>query len=56
VDGMDEPEFAPAVGLMLLDMFLGPAAEISFIDQKDGMFTGVNTSLNTLLGRFKKRK
>jgi cell division protein FtsA len=56
VDGMDEPEFAPAVGLMLLDMFLGPAAEISFIDQKDGMLTGVNSSLNTLLGRFKKRK
>jgi cell division protein FtsA len=56
VDGMDDNEFAPAVGLMLLDMFLGPAAEVSFIDQKDGMLTGVNASLNTLLGRFKKRK
>jgi cell division protein FtsA len=56
VDGMDENEFAPAVGLMLLDMFLGPAAEVSFIDQKDGMLTGVNASLNTILGRFKKRK
>jgi len=56
VDGLDEPEFAPAVGLMLLDMFLGPAAEVSFIDQKDGMLTGVNASLNTILGRFKKRK
>ena len=29
VDGMDEREFAPAVGLMLLDMYLGPAAEVS---------------------------
>jgi len=56
VDGLDEHEFAPAVGLMLLDMFLGPAAEVSFIDQKDGMLTGVNASLNTILGRFKKRK
>jgi cell division protein FtsA len=56
VDGMDEPEFAPAVGLMLLDMFLGPAAEVSFIDQNNGMLSGVNASLNTLLGRFKKRK
>jgi len=56
VDGMDDNEFAPAVGLMLLDMFLGPAAEVSFIDQKDGMFTGVNASLNTILGRFKKPK
>ncbi len=25
VDGLDEQEFAPAVGLMLLDMFLGPS-------------------------------
>lgn len=56
VDGLDDHEFAPAVGLMLLDMFLGPAAEVSFIDQKDGMLTGVNASLNTILGRFKKRK
>jgi cell division protein FtsA len=56
VDGMDEQEFAPAVGLMLLDMFLGPAAEVSFIDQKDGMFTGVGVSLNTILGRFRRHK
>jgi len=41
---------------MLLDMFLGPAAEVSFIDQNNGMLSGVNASLNTLLGRFKKRK
>jgi cell division ATPase FtsA len=55
VDGIDEQEFAPAVGLMLLDMFLGPAAEISYIDSNGGMFKGVNMSLNTILGRFKKR-
>jgi cell division protein FtsA len=55
VDGIDEQEFAPAVGLMLLDMFLGPPAEISFTDSGGGMFKGVNVSLNTILGRFKKR-
>ena len=54
VDGMSEQEFAPAVGLMLLDMFLGPAAEISYTDSEGGMFKGVNVSLNTILGRFKK--
>jgi cell division protein FtsA len=55
VDGMDEQEFAPAVGLMMLDMFLGPAAEVSFVEQNHGIFTSVNSSLNTILGRFKKR-
>jgi cell division protein FtsA len=56
VDGLDEQEFAPAVGMMLLDMFLGPAAEVGFIDQKDGMLTGVSVSLNTILGRFRRSK
>lgn len=56
VDGLDEQEFAPAVGLMLLDMFLGPAAEISYIDSQGGMLSGVGGSLNTILGRFKKHK
>lgn len=56
VDGMDEHEFAPAVGLMLLDMYLGPAAEISFVEQNHGMLSSVNVSLNTILGRFRKRQ
>lgn len=55
VDGMDEHQFAPAVGLMLLDMYLGPAAEISYVEQNHGMLSSVNFSLNTILGRFKKR-
>ncbi|MGH7156713.1 MAG: cell division protein FtsA [Candidatus Saccharimonadales bacterium] len=55
VDGMDDAEFAPAVGLMLLDMYLGPAAEISYVEQNQGMLTSVNSSLNTILGRFRKR-
>lgn len=54
VDNMGEQEFAPAVGLMLLDMFLGPAAEISYIENRGGMFTSVNSSLNTIIGRFRK--
>jgi cell division protein FtsA len=56
VDGMDESEFAPAVGLMLLDMYLGPAAQISYVEQNHGVLSSVNTSLNTILGRFKKRR
>lgn len=55
VDSMDEAEFAPAVGLMLLDMYLGPAAEISYVEQNHGMLSSVNSSLNTILGRFRKR-
>jgi cell division protein FtsA len=55
VDGMDEQEFAPAVGLMMLDMYLGSAAEISYVEQNHGVFSSVNSSLNTILGRFKKR-
>ncbi len=55
VDGMDEPEFAPAVGLMLLDMYLGPAAEIGYVEQNHGILSSVNGSMNTILGRFKRR-
>jgi cell division protein FtsA len=55
VDNMSEAEFAPAVGLMLLDMFLGPPADISYIENNSGMFTSVNSSLNTIFGRFRKR-
>ena len=55
VDGMDEPEFAPAIGLMMLDMYLGPAADISYVEQNHGIITSVNSSLNTIFNRFKKR-
>ena len=52
----NEPEFGPAVGLMLLDMYLGPSAEISYMDTGGGMLASVNSSMNTILGRFKKSK
>jgi cell division protein FtsA len=55
VDNMSEAEFGPAVGLMLLDMFLGPSGEISYVDSPGGMLSGVSGPLNTILGRFKKR-
>ncbi len=55
VDGMNEQEFAPAVGLMLLDMYLGPVAEVSFMDASGGVISSVSSSLNTFLGRVKHR-
>ncbi len=56
VDGLDDHEFAPAVGLMMLDMYLGPAADVSYVDQSGGIMTSVNSSLNTFLGRIRKHK
>lgn len=55
VDGMDEQEFAAATGLMLLDMYLGPAQSISYTDPTSGLFQSVNVQLNSLFNRFKKR-
>lgn len=55
VDGLDEQIFAPAVGLMLLDMYLGPAQAIAYIDTASGLLRSVNVSLNSLFNRFKKR-
>ncbi len=56
VDNISEQEFAPAVGLMLLDMYLGPAANISYLDTGGGMMSSVNSGLNTILGRLRKSK
>jgi cell division protein FtsA len=55
VDGLDEQAFAPAVGLMLLDMYLGPAAEVSYVDSQNGLLQGVGGSLSGIFGRFKKQ-
>lgn len=55
VDGLDEQIFAPAVGLMLLDMFLGPAQNVTFMNSSSGIFSSVNVSLNRLARRFKRR-
>ncbi len=53
VDGMDDNIFAPAVGLMLLDMYLGPSNEV-FSEPGAGLMQSVNTNLNSIIRRFKK--
>jgi cell division protein FtsA len=54
VDGMDEHVYAPAVGLMLLDMLLGPADDSSLPDLAPGFLQSVSGSLNRLSGRLKR--
>ena len=55
VDGMDELEFAPAIGLMLLDMLLGPAQHGMFDESGPGLFSSVSFSLNNLFKRSRRR-
>jgi cell division protein FtsA len=54
VDGIDEYTFTPAVGLMLLDMLLGPAQSHHYTEAEPGLLQSVNKSVNNILGRFKK--
>lgn len=51
-DGMDELIFAPAVGLMLLDMLLGPS-QGQFDDSGPGLLSSVN--FNKLLLKIRKK-
>lgn len=54
VDVPDALVAAPAVGLMLLDMILGPAEHQRYGESEPGILQSVNSSLNNLLGRLKK--
>jgi cell division protein FtsA len=54
VDGLDEHMFAPAVGLMLLDMLLGPPQFHNYTESEPGLFKSVSGSVNNILGRFRK--
>lgn len=55
VDGLDEQSFAPAVGLMLLDMILGPAQHHeTYGEPQPGFINTAAVSINSLLKRFKK--
>lgn len=54
VDGLDEQVFAPAVGLMLLDMYLGPAQSISFMDSSNSLAQSVNGTLNNFINRWRR--
>lgn len=55
VDGMDDLESASVVGLMLLDMYLGPTQNVSFVDAQNNLFRSVSESFSGMLGRFRKR-
>jgi cell division protein FtsA len=55
VDGLDEEIFTPAVGLMLLDMLLGPPQPANFSETQPGMLESVNESFNGLLRRLRRR-
>jgi cell division protein FtsA len=55
VDGVDELVFAPAVGLMLLDMLLGPSHTGVFDESGPGLLTSVNVGLNNLFKRARRR-
>src|SRR3989344_854964 len=55
VDGREEPIYAPAVGLMLMDMLLGPAERHHFSETQPGILQSVNISINSLIGRFRRR-
>jgi len=54
VDGLDEQRFAPAVGLMLLDMYLGPPQTGAYMEPRNRLMATSRSSLGGLLSRFKK--
>ncbi len=55
VDGLDGLMHAPAVGLMLLDMLLGPAQVHTFDEAAAGWLSSVNFSLNKFLKHVRRR-
>ena len=58
VDGLDADRFAPAVGLMLLDMILGPSQNIghsSFDESQPGLLGSVTAPINELFKRVRRR-
>ena len=56
VDGMDDNTYAQAVGLMLLDMYLGPSQQVSYVNEGTGLFQSFNTSLNSFFNRIRKQR
>jgi cell division protein FtsA len=54
VDGLDQQKFAPAVGLMLLDMYLGPSQMEHFNDAQPGFLQSFGGNLNSIFRRRKK--
>lgn len=55
VDSLDELSFAPAAGLMLLDMLLGPPPRHIYDETAAGLFSSVNFGLNNILKQIRRR-
>lgn len=55
VDGLDDQIFAPAVGLMLLDMYLGPTSSSGFDEVSGNLFQSVKNPLSSIFGRIKRK-
>jgi len=55
-EGLDELEFAPAAGLMLLDMYLGPAQPVAFMEGTSGLIQSVSQPLNSFINRWRRPK
>jgi cell division protein FtsA len=55
VDGLDEQIFAPAVGLMLLDMLLGPSSHSAhYADAQPGIIDNLSVTASNLLNKLKR--
>ena len=54
-DGMDELIFAPAVGLMLLDMLLGPPQTHMYDEAGPGIISSVNFNLANLFRKIRRK-
>lgn len=55
VDMPAGPQTAPVVGLMLMDMYLGPAPAGTFDEISTSIFQSVKAPMNRFLGRFRRR-
>ena len=54
ISGMDDQIFAPAAGLMLLDMLLGPPQSHSYSESEPGFLKQSRSKLNKLFTQFKR--
>jgi cell division protein FtsA len=54
VDGLDQQQFAAVVGLMLLDMYLGPSQFDHFNDAQPGFLQNFGARPSNIFRRFKK--
>jgi cell division protein FtsA len=55
VDGLDQQQYSGAVGLMLLDMFLGPGHHGAYSESQPGLLSSAGFSMSGILARFKRR-